>query len=197
VKIDLQRATAFAVLTIALAGYTFVIRPLETTAGDLYAQIDTARASLERSTAMAQRLPALAAERSALAAQLARLHTGDRRAAIVDRFLRSVAVVAAQDGVAVEGVAAGAGPAPLAAQASSAPPVVEQIPFDLTVRGPYGNVIRAVRDLNQRDGAVRIGVASLSNAERRKGTSPQLNAAFHVLLLREAQELPHHDIRPR
>lgn len=194
--IDLRRVSAFAVFVIALAGYVFVFRPLETTAGDLYVQIDAARATLERSTAMARRIPALELERSALAAQLARLHTGDRRAATVDRFLRGVAGIAAQDGVAVEGVAAGVGQ-PLATSASATPPLVEEIPFDLTLRGPYGDVIRAVRDLNGRDGAVHISVASLSNAERRPGGIPQLNAAFHVLLLREAQEPPQHDLRPR
>jgi 1-acyl-sn-glycerol-3-phosphate acyltransferase len=196
VTIDLRRVSAFAVFVIALAGYVFVFRPLETTAGDLYVQIDAARATLERSTAMARRIPALELERSALAAQLARLHTGDRRAATVDRFLRGVAGIAAQDGVAVEGVAAGVGQ-PLATSASATPPLVEEIPFDLTLRGPYGDVIRAVRDLNGRDGAVHISVASLSNAERRPGGIPQLNAAFHVLLLREAQEPPQHDLRPR
>jgi len=54
-----------------------------------------------------------------------------------------------------------------------------------------------VRDLNDADGTARITVTSLSNAERRPGGSPQLNAAFHVLLLREAQVPPHHDVRPR
>lgn len=194
--IDLRRVSAFAVFVIVLAGYAFVFRPLETTAGDLYAQIDAARATLERSTAMARRIPALELERSALAAQLARLHTGDRRAATVDRFLRGVAGIAVQDGVAVEGVAAGVGQ-PLATSAASTPPLIEEIPFDLTLRGPYGDVIRAVRDLNGRDGAVHVSVASLSNAERRPGGIPQLNAAFHVLLLREAQEPPQHDVRPR
>ena len=194
--IDLRRVSAFAVFVIALAGYVFVFRPLETTAGDLYAQIDAARATLEGSTAMARRIPALELERSALVAQLARLHTGDRRAATVDRFLRGVAGIAAQDGVAVEGVAAGLGQ-PLTSTAAATQPLVEEIPFDLTLRGPYGDVIRAVRDLNGRDGAVHISVASLSNAERRPGGSPQLNAAFHVLLLREAQEPPQHDVRPR
>jgi hypothetical protein len=196
-KIDLQRATAFAVFAIALAGYAFVIRPLETTAGDLYAQIDVARAALERSTAMERRIPALEAERSSLAAQLTRLHTGDRRTATVDRFLRNVAAIAVVDGVAIVGLAAGVAQHPLVTQTASATPVVEEIPFDLTVRGPYGDVIRAVRDLNERDDAVHIGVASLSDAEHRKGAAPQLNASFHVLLLREALEPSQHDVHLR
>lgn len=192
--LDLQRVSAFAVFVIAMAGYAFVFRPLETTAGDLYAQLDAARLALEHSRAMAQRAPALEAERSALAGQLARLHTGAPRAAIIDRFLRSLAGVAAQDRVAVEGVAAGIGQPPLVSPAASTPPPIEEIPFDLRLRGPYGDVIRAVRDLNDRDGAVHISVASLSNAEHRPGTSPQLNAAFHILLLRDAQEPPQHDV---
>jgi hypothetical protein len=196
-KIDVQRASACAVFLIAVTGYVFVFRPLETSAGDFYAQIDAARATLDESAALARRIPALEAERSALAGQLGRLHTGDRRITTVDRFLRSVAGVAAHDGVVVEGVAAGVAQQPLASPAASPVPVIEQIPFDLIVRGPYGDVIRAVRDLNQADGALHISVASLSNAERRPGGSPQLHAAFHVLLLREAQEPPQHDVRPR
>jgi Tfp pilus assembly protein PilO len=195
VTLDLQRVSAFAVFAIAVAGYSFVFRPLETAAGDLYGQIDAARATLDRSIAMARRIPALEAERSDLAGQLVRLHTADRRAATVDRFLRSVSGVAADDGVAVEGVAAAVGQ-PLT-RATSPRPSIEETPFDLTLRGPYGDIIRAVRDLNDRDGALHISVASLSNAERRPGGSPQLNAAFHVLLLREAQEPPQHDVRPR
>ena len=191
---DLQRASAFAVFVIAVAGYVFVFRPLETTAGDLYARIDAARLALDHSTAMAQRAPALEAERSALAGQLTRLHSSDPRAAIIDRFLRSLAGVAAQDRVAVEGVAAGIGQPPLVSPAASTPPSIEEIPFDLRLRGPYRDVIRAVRDLNDRDGAVHISVASLSNAEHHPGTSPQLNAAFHILLLRDAQEPPQHDV---
>jgi hypothetical protein len=196
VTIDPQRASAFAVFIIALAGYAFVYRPLETTAADLYAQIDGTRAALERSTAMARRIPALEAERSDLAFRLARLHLDERRAASVDRFLRSVAGVSGHDGVAVEGVAAGVAPQLTTVTASPALPI-EEVPFDLTLRGPYGNVIRAVRDLNEADGAAHITVASLSNAERRPGAAPQLNAAFHILLLREAQEPPHHDVRPQ
>jgi len=196
VTVDLQRVSAFAVFVIAVAGYAFVFRPLEATAGDLYAQIDGARAALDRSTAMARRIPALEAERSALTGQIARLHLNERRAAAVDRFLRSVGGVSEHDGVAVEGIAAGVAPQLTAAGPSTAAPI-EEVPFDLTLRGPYGNVIRAVRDLNEADGATHITVASLSNAERRPGGSPQLNAAFHVLLLREAQEPPHHDVRPQ
>ncbi len=195
-SINLQRASAFAVFVIGIAGYAFVFRPLETAAGDLYVQIDAARASLDRSLAMSRRIPALETERADLTEQLVRLHTGDRRAATVDRFLRSVAGVTARDGVTVEGVAAGVGQ-PLVTAAASPPPLIEELPFDLTLRGAYGNVIRAVRDLNDRDGAVHISVASLSNAQRRPGGSPQLNAAFHVLLLREAQEPLHHDVRSR
>jgi hypothetical protein len=157
VNIDLQRASAFAAFIIVVSGYAFIFRPLETTAGDLYAQIDAARTEFDRSTAMGRRLPALESERTALTAQLSRLHTGDRQAASVDRFLRTVAIVASQDGVAVEGVAAGIGPAPVPSPSASTVPAIEQIPFDLTLRGPYGDVIHAVRDLNDRDGAVHIG----------------------------------------
>ena len=70
---------------------------------------------------------------------------------------------------------------------SATPPLLDEIPFELALRGRYADVIRAVRDLNAGDVAARMTLASLGNADRR-GAAPQLTAAFHVLLLREPDE---------
>jgi hypothetical protein len=106
----------------------------------------------------------------------------------VDRFLRTVAGVSTRDGVAVESVAAGFRLSPATAAHAAQTLLVEELPLDLTLRGQYGDVIRAARDLNTADAAAQITLASLGNADRRRGVRPQLNAAFHVTLMREADD---------
>jgi Tfp pilus assembly protein PilO len=196
VTIDVARASAFAALSILLAGYVLLFRPLETTVRDRYTELDAARATLEARLARTARIPVLERDRVRLAADLRRFHTGDRRAATVDRFLRAVASVSFRRGVAVENIAAAlAQPfAPAAARAVQAP-LVDEVPLELTLRGAYADVIRAVRDLNDGGVATRVNLASLGIAARRPGEPSQLNAAFHVLLLREADEPTTHDLR--
>jgi hypothetical protein len=171
---------------------------MEATVAERYAQLDDGRTILERSLTLTRQIPALAAERSALEAQLAHVHVRDRRAATIERFLRTVAGVAHRDGVAVESVAADARQAapPTAGQTRATP--FDELAFDVSLRGRYGDVIRAVRELNAGDVATRINLATLGAADRRSGAGPQLNAAFHVHLLREADDTTtKHDARLR
>jgi hypothetical protein len=195
---DLLRASLFAAVLIVLGGYMFVFRPLEGTVADRYSELDAARSTLERSLALAHRIPPLTAERATLAAQLDRVHVRERRAATVERFLHTVAGVAGRDDVAVESVAADAREgAPLAVAAHAHTPLFDELALDVSLRGRYGDVIRAVRELNGGDVATRISLSSLGNAGRRPGARPQLTAAFHVLLLREADDSTTHNARPR
>jgi Tfp pilus assembly protein PilO len=182
--LDLPRVSAFAALLIVLSGYVLIFRPLEASIMEHYADIDTARVTLEHGLALARRIPALQHEQSSLVVQLTRLHMGDGRVATVDRFLRTVAGISSRDNVAVESVAAGMLlPPGIRARTEQKP--LEELPLEITVRGQYGDVIRAVRDLNDGDAAARITLVSFGNADRRRGVRPQLNAAFHVTLLRE------------
>lgn len=193
---DVARASAFAALSIVAVGYVLVFRPLETSVRDRFAELDAARATLEERLARTARIPALERERDRLAAGLRRFHTGDRRAGAVDRFLRAVAAISVRRGVAVENVASAVAQPFAPAAARAAPPaLVDEIPLELTLRGAYGDVIRAVRDLNDGGVAARITLASLGIAARRPGEPARLNAAFHVLLLREADEPTTHDLR--
>ena len=194
---DVARAAALAALAIVVAGYGLVFRPLEAAVSDRYTELDAARTTLEGRLARTARIPALERDRLRLAAGLRRFHLGDRRAVTVDRFLRTVAGVSVHRGVAVASVAASvAQPFAPAARTAQAP-LVDEIPLELTLRGAYGAVIHAVRDLNAGDVATRVTLASLANAGRRPGEPSQLNAAFHVLLLREADEPTTHDPQPR
>jgi len=196
VTIDLPRASLFAAVLIVLAGYLFVFRPLEVTLADRYARLDAARTTLEQSLALARRIPALVNERTSLEAQLAHVHVRDRRAATIERFLGAVAGIARRHDVAIESVAAGVGQTqPALAQPAHAA-LFDELALDVSLRGRYGDVIRAVRELNAGDVATSITLASLGVADRRAGVRPQLNAAFHVRLLREADESTTHDARP-
>jgi hypothetical protein len=195
VTIDLPRTSFFAAVLIVLAGYLFVFRPAEAAVALRYAQLSDARAMLERSVALAARIPGLTRERDRLRNSTARAHVRETRAITVERFLHAVASIAVRDGVAVENVAAGMRPGPYASPSPQA--LFEEVPFDLTLRGRYPDVIRAVRDLNGGEIATRITLASLSDADRRPGERPQLNAAFHVLLLREADDSTTHGVRAR
>jgi len=188
VTFDLPRTSAFAALLIVITGYALVFRPLEALVGERYVEIDAARAALEHSLTMAARIPTLERERTGLETQLRRVHFGDRRAVTVDRFLRTVAGVSARDDVAVESVAAGFRPPPAVRAGVVQAPLLEEVPLDVILRGRYRDVIRAARDLNDADSAARITLASLGNADRRQGVLPLLNAAFHVTLLREADD---------
>jgi len=197
VTFDVRRAGAIVAALILLGGYALVFRPLEAAVADRYAELEATRATLEHSLALARRIPALAGERKMLATQLAHLHVRDRRAATVERFLRAVAGVAARDGVTVQTIAANALQVPRPAPRSTQAALFDELPLDLTLRGRYADVIRAVRELNGGDVAARISLASLGNADRRPGTRPQLNAAFHVLLLREGDDTTTPDARSR
>jgi Tfp pilus assembly protein PilO len=185
VTVDVARTSAFAALAIVLAGYVVIVRPLEAAIAQRYAALDDARAALVERLARTSMLPALERERQRRAEQVRLLHAGERRAAVVERFLHTVAGVAGRDAVAVESVAAATAAVPTAATAT---PVFEDLPLDVTVRGRYGDVIRAARDLNAGDALARITLAALANAQARPGERPQLNAAFHVTLLREADD---------
>ncbi|HEV8022438.1 MAG TPA: hypothetical protein VGP41_14280 [Candidatus Lustribacter sp.] len=185
-SVDLTRASAFAALLIVLAGFLLIVRPLEAAVAERYAGLDAARASLERSVVLSRRIPALERERAGLREQLRRLHLGDRRAAMLERFLHAMGGIARTDGVAVVRIAATL-PSPFAAAPRPAPtPLLEEVPLELTVRGRYGDVIRAARDLGSGELAAHVTIGSLGGSERRPGRSPSLNATLHVILLRAA-----------
>jgi hypothetical protein len=188
VRFNVVRASLFAAVLIVIGGYELVYRPLDSAIASRYTDLDTARTTLERSLAFARRIPVLANERTALEVQLRRVHVRDRRDATVERFLRDLAAVAVRDDVSVQSITADARQSPLAAVRPAQSPLFDELALDLTLRGRYGEIIRAVRELNAADVATRITLASMSDAERRPGEQPPLNAAFHVILLREADD---------
>ena len=176
----LRLALSLAVL-IALAAYAFVVRPMEATIADRYAGIDTLRATAERDVVLARQLPALRIERARINAAIDARHLGDSRATLVDRLLHATARVAQHAGVTVQTIVPGP-----PAERDAIVTALEDLHLDLTVRGPYGNVLRTMRDLNDAGLATQITIAALGNADRRDSGAPLLNATFHITLLRES-----------
>jgi Tfp pilus assembly protein PilO len=195
---DPARIALSILALVAIAAYAFVFRPMESTLADRYAQADALRSGLERHMAIARRMPAIAAERSALERYMRPFRLHDSSAVLVDRFLHATARIAAADAIAIETITAqGAAPAftpgnvvPKPRDQSADP--FDRIHLDLTMRGPYSNVLHAIRTLNDTGIAMQLTVATLSTTGRRAGARPQLNATFHLSLLREADAVVHH-----
>jgi Tfp pilus assembly protein PilO len=178
---DGVRTALSIVVLIALAAYAFVVRPMEATIAARYSDIDTLRATTERDLALARRLPAATAERSRLESRLDRQHVHLSRAALVDDFLHATARVVEHNGISVQTIVPGP-----PVENDTLLPALEALHLDLTVRGPYGNVLRAMRELNDTAVTTQITVAALGNADRISAGAPQLNATFHITLLRES-----------
>lgn len=186
--LDLLRANAFAALLVLIGGYALIVRPLETSMAERYAELDVARATVERDLVLNRRIPSLERERAALEEQLRRQHVADGAATVSARFLHAVAAVSGRDGVAVESVAAAVRQTVPAATHAAPAGSLEDVPLDLTLRGRYGDVISAVRDLIGSEIPAGLTLATLSGAARRPGEPPLLNAAFHVTLWREPDD---------
>lgn len=180
---------ALAAVAIVLLGFLTIVRPLETAMAERYADLDNVRERFDRDAMLARQLPALSAERTQLAATLARRHVHEPPAALVDRFLRVTARVADREHVAIQTLAAAPAAPPLH---SAEAPLFEELHLDVTLRGTYDDVLRAARAINASDVATQLSVASLGNTERHPGQRPQLNATFHITLLREADAAPKH-----
>lgn len=185
-KGDGRRIALGLAALVLLVGYILAFRPMEATIAALYADLDSVRVATEHDAAAVRAIPVLTAQRDALRTRLARYHTRDSRAATVDRFLHASADVSRRHEVAIQNVAADvaqqlrpAHPPPAEA------PGGEDLHLDLIVRGAYDDVLHAARDLNETDLATQISIVALENVDRQNALRPQLNATFHVVLLRE------------
>jgi Tfp pilus assembly protein PilO len=191
------RASVLAVLAIVGAGYVLLFRPLEASIATRHAELAAAHATLEQRLTLAARLPALEREERRVRRSVDRLHPGSARTETVERFLHTLAGIAARDGVIVQNIAAGGTQSDVRPARAAQDSLVEELPIELTLRGSYTSVIHAVRELDDGDVAARISLASLGNAGRRTDERPQLNAGFHVRLLREADATPTPRLQPR
>jgi hypothetical protein len=178
-----ERLAAFAAVLVVLGGYLFVFRPLEAAIAAQYAQLDDDRISLERARAVVDHEASLADEQRALTAWLTSAGLDADRTTAVDRFLRAIAAHGAEDDVRITTITADASaPAtmPLAADAIA----FDEIPLTVTLHGTYRRILRLVNDLDRDGRAERLTVATLGTTDRSAAHDPDLQATFHVSLLR-------------
>ncbi len=184
----LPRAAIVASLLALLGAYLLVWRPLETAIADRFAQLDDARALLARSGALARDTEHLEREKRRGERMIDLVHLRDSRAVLVDRFLRALAAVSARDEVVVENVTSAVAIPAMAGSVPRAASLFDEVPFEVTLRGGYGTIIRAVRELNAADFAARIALDNLRSVAQAKRAHPQVEASFHLTLLRGTDE---------
>jgi hypothetical protein len=185
--VDGRRALLFASVLVVFFGFAFVVRPFEAAIATRYDDLDTTRTALARHASLRRSLPVLERERRQREKHVDRFHLADARPRLVTRLLDELDSQAARNDVVVETMTA-AEPLPAPAGPASAGYVLDEIPFDVLIRGSYRDVIRVVRDLDGSDVAADIEIRSLRAAPRLPGAPFQIDAGLHLILFRGADE---------
>ena len=178
----------FASVVVVLASYVFVFRGGERRIAE----------RLEENARIAERVragertlasrPRFEADRGRLRGELRAVELDAGRSALVARFLRNAARIAAEQHVALPAITAtgSSGPVAVATPATSAPnESLEAIPLELTVEGRYADVLAAIRALSRSRVLAAVDVASLAR-KHADGTDAMLSAVLHVALERLA-----------
>ncbi|HYW53374.1 MAG TPA: hypothetical protein VE826_05360 [Dongiaceae bacterium] len=175
----------FAAVAVVLAAYLFVFRGGET---HITERLDDNARIAERVRAGERTLasrPRFEAERRQLRGELRAVDLDAARSALVARFLRDAARIAAAHHAAIPTITAtGTGnPATLAPNAPSE--LLETIPLEVTVEGRYADVLATMRALSRSRVLAAVEVASLAR-KHADGPDVTLTAALHVALQRFA-----------
>jgi Tfp pilus assembly protein PilO len=179
----------FAAVIVVLAAYVFVFRAGE---GRIAERRDENARIAERLHAGERMLASrgrLETERARLRGRLRAVELDAGRSALVARFLRDAARIAAAHHATIPTIAA-AGPQTAAAgtppsAASEANEPLDEIPLDVTVEGRYADVLATLRALSASRVLAAVDVASLAR-KHADGTDATLTAALHVVLQRRA-----------
>jgi hypothetical protein len=188
----------FAAVLTVLAGYAFVFRAGESQIdGRIAENAHIAEQLRDGERTLASRA-VLLAERARLRAQLRSADVTADRSAIVARFLRHAAVIAAEHHAAITAITAGgtvpittsrtpapSGPLAGRSEARSVDEPFEEISLEVTVEGRYADVLATIRALPAGRVLASVDVTSLArkNAASADGT---LTASLRVVLERIA-----------
>lgn len=178
----------FAAVVVVLAAYVFVFRGGET---HIAARLDETARVAERVRAgesMLASRPRFEAERRRLRGDLRAVELDAGRSALVARFLRDAARIAAAHHATIPAITAtGTSPATtLATSVSSASnELLEAIPLEITVEGRYADVLAAMRALSRSRVLAAVDLASLAR-KHADGADAMLVATLHVALQRLA-----------
>jgi hypothetical protein len=202
------KAMRFAAVVVVLAAYAFVFRGGE---GRIAAQLDQNARLVERVHAAERTLaarPGIEAQRTRLRDRVRTVELDAGRSALVARFLRDAARIAATHHATIPTITAasatttsptsattasttgalGATTATAArstalATANGEPEPLEALPLDVTVEGRYTDVLAMIRALSRTRVLAAVDVASLAR-KHADGADATLTAALHVQLER-------------
>jgi hypothetical protein len=188
------RLVRFAAVLVVLAGYLLVFRAGERRIGERVeenARIVERIGAAERTLASAR---ALEGERARLRAGLHAVELGADRSALVARFVRDAARIAAARHTTIATIAAaGTTSRPAAGIANAAVSSVaalpnpadsfETIPLEVVVEGRYTDVLATVRALSRAPVLAGVEIASLTR-KNADAADTALTAALHVVLQR-------------
>jgi hypothetical protein len=174
----------FAAVLIVLAAYVFVFRSGE---ARIAARLDENARTVERERAGERTLaarPDLERRRAHLHASLRAVDLDAARSALVARFLRDAARIAAAHHATIAAITAGGTQGTTVAPRDSADPL-EAIPLEITVEGRYAGVLATMRALSGSRVLADVDVASLAR-KHADGADATLTATLHVGLERIA-----------
>ncbi len=173
----------FAAVVVVLAGYVFVFRGGE---GRITERLDENARIAERVRTSELALAARArfeADRTRLLGRLRAVELDAGRSALVARFLRDAARIAAAHHAAIPTITAAGVATPVSVAPSATNDPLESIPLEITVEGRYADVLATMRALSRSRVLAAVDVASLAR-KHADGPDATLTATLHVALER-------------
>ncbi len=170
---------------IVLAGYVFVFRSGEARIGaQAAANAQTAQQLAEGERAVAER-GSLERDRARLRAGLRRLDVVREAGALVARYVRDAAALAAERHCAIVAITGNGTQSSAPAGPPAAGGAFEAIALETTVEGRYADVLATIRALSGSPVLAAVDVASLSR-KNPNTTDATVTAVLHVALQRLA-----------
>jgi Tfp pilus assembly protein PilO len=175
----------FAAVVIVLATYVFVFRGGEARIAE---RLDENARIAERVRAGERTLasrPRVEADRSRLRRELRAVELDADRSALVARFLRDAARIAAVHHAVIPTITATGTSSGVTAAPNAPREPLEAIPLEITVEGRYADVLATMRALSRLRVLAAVDIASLAR-KHADGGDATLTAALHVALERRA-----------
>ena len=171
----------FGAVVVVLAAYVFVFRGGETRIAQ---RLDDNARIAERVRAAERMLaarPRFEADRSRLRRELRAVELDAGRSALVARFLRDAARIAAAHHAAIPAITATGTAGPAGGAPNGPVEQLETIPLEVTVEGRYADVLATMRALSRSRALAAVDIASLAR-KHADGRDATLTAALHVAL---------------
>jgi hypothetical protein len=183
---NLTNVTAGASVLILFIGYFGIYRPQESAIAMRSTQLIEARTLVEVRRLDEQRGPELRREQNIIARELQIAGVTERPTIVVERFLRVVQHLAGTRRLSILGIVGTgvANPAAIISPASaqSVGATLQEVPFDVTIRGNYASLLDLVQQLGDVDLPARVAITSITSDQAGTPGSHELTANLHVIL---------------